>query len=169
MGSDMQVETCYHIMELLSDPLGPEWEASRQKIKNENRGNWSRACGLWGRPDLRPKISVEQKRAITIRNKPLDLPHTFNASPLDVQMPDRVVNTSSAEPTQGEHSPEVSTPVPVGDDANTESPRTPEADTASGAQEHVILREGSARRVSLTETERAGRTPTREHHNFAAQ
>ena len=25
MGSDMPAETCYHIMELLSDPLGPEW------------------------------------------------------------------------------------------------------------------------------------------------
>ena len=46
MGSDMPAETCYHIMELLSDPLGPEWEASRQIIEHENRDNWSRACGL---------------------------------------------------------------------------------------------------------------------------
>ena len=68
MGNDMPAETWYHIMELLSDPLGPEWEASRQIIEQENRDNWSRACGLWGRPDLRPKISPKQKRAITTRN-----------------------------------------------------------------------------------------------------
>ena len=115
MGSDMPAETCYHVMELLSDPLGPEWEASRQIVEHENREIWSRACGLWGRPDLRPKISAKQKRPIAVRNRPLDLPHLFNASRLDVQIPADIPTTSSANATSSnatqEHSPEVSTPV----------------------------------------------------------
>ena len=73
MGSDMPAETCYHVMELLSDPLGPEWEASRQIIEQEIWENWSRACGLWGRPDLRPKISAKQKRPIDVRKKAIRL------------------------------------------------------------------------------------------------
>ena len=46
MGSDMPPETRYNVMELLSEPLGPEWEESRQRIEQENQDYWSRACGL---------------------------------------------------------------------------------------------------------------------------
>ena len=113
----MPAETCYHVMELLSDPLGPEWEASRQIIEHENRENSSRACGLRGRPDLRPKISAKQKRPITVRNRPLDLQHMFNASRLDVQIPADIPSTSSANATTSntakEHSLEVSTPISI--------------------------------------------------------
>ena len=84
MGSDMPAETCYDIMELLSDPLGPEWEASRENIEHENRDNWSRACELWGGPDLRPKMSAKQKKAIVTRTGPLDLPNLPNINQLNV-------------------------------------------------------------------------------------
>ena len=136
MGSDMPAETCYHIMELLSDPLRPEWEDSCQIIENENRDNWSRACGLWGRPDLRPKISTKQKKSNATQTSPLDLPNLPNINQLNVQIPTGTVSYSSVETTQGEHSPEVSTPVtastamPGEDDLNAEGPKTPE--TATG-------------------------------------
>ena len=156
MGSDMPAETCYHIMELLSDPLGHEWEASRQIIENENRDNWSKACGLWGRPDLRPKISAKQKRPVATRNRPLDLPHLFNASRLDVQIPVDIPTTSYANATSSnpaqEHSPEVSTPVPAADNpcSSSTTPNTPE--TADNIP-IPVLREATARRGSLSEAE----------------
>ena len=164
MGSDMPAETCYHIMELLSDPPGPEWEASRQIIEHENKDNCSRACGLWGRPDLRPKISAKQKKAITTRNRPLDLSHLLNASRLDVQVPTEVATTTSADATQGEHSPEVSTPVPT----TVNTPRTPEVDSTFEAQESVILTEGSTRKVSLSEPGHSKDTSPRARHSSAA-
>ena len=132
MGSDMPAETCYHIMELLSHPLGPEWEVSRQIIAHENRDNWSRASGLWGRPDLRPKVSAKQKRAITTRARPLDQPHLSNASILDVQNP-AGTSASSAENEQVENSPETSTPTPEESSASRASPRTPEIAAAQEA------------------------------------
>ena len=46
MGSDMPAETHYNVMELLSEPQGPEWEASRQKIEQEDKEHLSDACGL---------------------------------------------------------------------------------------------------------------------------
>ena len=162
ISGDMPAETCYHIMELLSDPLGPEWEASRQIFEHENRDNWSRACGLWGRPDLRPKISTRQKRPIATRNRPLDLPHLFNATRLDVQIPAEIPTTSSATAAQ-EHSPEVSTPVPTAENpcSSSTSPRTPEtADKVQGP----VLREGTARRGSLSEPERKEGTSPRARH-----
>ena len=63
MGSDMPAEARYNVRELLSEPLGPEWEASRQKIEQENKEYWSRACVLWNRPDLRHKVHAKQKGA----------------------------------------------------------------------------------------------------------
>ena len=168
MGSDMPAETCYHIMELLSEPLGPEWEASRQIIEHENRENWSRACGLWGRPDLRPKISAKQKRPIAIRNRPLDLPHLFNASRLDVQIPADIPTSSSAndrEPnTAKEHSPEASTPVPTTNDpcSSSAAPNTPETDHDTN---RPVLREATVRRGSLSETEKKESTSPKVRHS----
>ena len=171
----MPAETCYHIMELLSDPLGPEWEASRQIIEHENRDNWSRACGLWVRPDLRPKISTKQEKLIATQTRMLDLPNWPNINQLNVQIPTGTVSSSSVETTQGEHSPEWSTPVttsramPREDDPNAEGPKTPETATGSSAQETIILREGSTCRVSLTEPERTEDAQSKTRHNSAAQ
>ena len=164
MGSDMPAETCYRIMELLSDPLGPEWEASRQIIEHENRDNWSRACGLWGRPDLRPKISAKQKRPIATRNRPLDLPHLFNATRLDLQIPAEIPPTSSAIAAQ-EHSPEVSTPA-ENPCSSSISPKTPE--TAENIK-RPVLREGTARRGSVSEPQRKEDTSTKTRHSSATQ
>ena len=172
MGSDMPAETCYHVMELLSDPLGPEWEASRQIIEHENRENWSRACGLWGRPDLRPKISAKQKRPIAVRNRPLDLPQLFNASRLDVQIPADIPSISSANATTSntaqEHSPEVSTPISTADNPHSSStaPTTPE--TVDDVP-MPILREATARRGSLSETEGKEDTSPKARHSSATQ
>ena len=173
MGSDMPAETCYHVMELLSDPLGPEWEASRQIIEHENRDNWSRACWLWGRPDLRPKLSAKQKRPIATRNRPLDLPHLFNASRLDVQIPTSTSTTSSANVSGSanaaqEHSPEVSTPVAAenGPSGSNTTPRTHE--TAS-AEPRPVLREGNVRRGSLSEPQPKADVSPRARHFSATQ
>ena len=164
MGSDMPAETCYRIMELLSDPLGPEWEASRQIIEHEKRDNWSRACGLWGRPDLRPKISAKQKRPIATRNRPLDLPHLFNATRLHLQIPAEIPPTSSAIAAQ-EHSPEVSTPA-ENPCSSSISPKTPE--TAENIK-RPVLREGTARRGSVSEPQRKEDTSTKTRHSSATQ
>ena len=175
MGSDMPAEKCYHIMELLSDPLGPEWEASRHIIEHENRDNWSRACGLWGRPDLCPKISAKQKIAIATRTRPLDLPNLPNVNQLKVQISTGTVSSRSAETTQGEHSLEMSTPVtastaiPRENDPDAEGPKTPETATGSKAQETIVLREGTTRRTSLTEPERTEDAQSKIRHNSAAQ
>ena len=40
MGSDIPAKTCYHVMELLSDPLGPVWKATRQVIEQRNKEHW---------------------------------------------------------------------------------------------------------------------------------
>ena len=166
MESEMPTETCYHIMELLSDALGPEWEASRQIIEHEIRDNWSRACRLWGRPDMRPKISAKQKRPIATRNRPLDLPHLVNASRLDAQIPVAIPTSSSSIAAQ-EHSPEVFTPVPTENPCSSSiSPRTPE--TEDNIQ-RPILTEGTARRGSLSEPERKEDTSPRARHFSATQ
>ena len=65
MGNDMLAETRHNVMELLSEPLGPKCEASRQVIEQENKECWSRACGLSDRSDIRPKVNAKQKRSIT--------------------------------------------------------------------------------------------------------
>ena len=170
----MPAETCYHVMELLSDPLGPEWEASRQIIEHENRENWSRACGPASlrAGDLRPKISAKQKRPIAVKNRPLDLPHLFNASRLDVQIPAELPTTSSANATSSnaaqEHSPEVSTPIPTVDNPHCSStaPSTPE--TADNIP-RPVLREATARRGSLSEAERKEDTSPKARHFSATQ
>ena len=69
MGNDMPAETSFHVMELLSDPLVPEREASRQVIEQRIKEHWSRACRLWNRPDLGPKFNAKQKRTITPRTE----------------------------------------------------------------------------------------------------
>ena len=153
-------------MELLSDPLGPEWDASRQIIEHESRDNWSRACG---------KISAKPEKAIATRTRPLDLPNLPNANQLNVQVSTGTVSSRSAETTQGEHSPEMSTPVTAStailrdDDSDAEGPKTPETATGSSAQESIVLREGSTRRTSLTEPERTQDTQSKIRHNSAAQ
>ena len=70
-----------------------------------------RACGLWGRPDLRPKISAKQKRPIATKNRPIDLPHLFNASRLDVQIPADVPASSSTNATESNAAPQYQRPV----------------------------------------------------------
>ena len=172
MGSDMPAQTCYHVMELLSDPLGPEWEASRQIIEHENRENWSRACGPWGRPDLRPKISAKQKRLIAVRNRPLDLPHLFNASRLDVQIPADIPTTSSANATSSnaaqEHSSEVSTPIPTADIPRNSSTALNTPETVDNIP-RPVLREATTRRGSLSEAERKEDTSPKARHFSATQ
>ena len=37
MGNDMSAETWYNVMELPSEPLGRQWEASRQTIEQRNK------------------------------------------------------------------------------------------------------------------------------------
>ena len=64
-GSDMPAETCYHVMDLLSDLLVPEWGASRQMLEQRNKYNCSRARGLSGRPNLSTTSIAKQKRTIT--------------------------------------------------------------------------------------------------------
>ena len=98
MGTDMPAETCYHIMEFHSDPLGFEWEASRRNIVYENQDDWSRDFGLRGRSNLRPKVNAKQKRAIATRAGPLDLSHIPATSRLDVQIP-AATSTNSTETT----------------------------------------------------------------------
>ena len=149
MDSDMPAETCYHAMELLSDPLRPKREASRQIIEHENRDNWSRAYGLWGRHDSRPKVSAKRKRAIVTRTRPLDLHHMQTTSQLDVQISAGSSTSSneattqgrpiSEQTTQGEHTQEVATPVPVEDPIDEEGPKTPEAADTPNSQGAVIL------------------------------
>ena len=77
------------------------------------------------------------------------MPHLFNATRLDVQIPAEIPSTSSAIAAQ-EHSPEVSTPAENPCSSST-SPKTPE--TAEDTQ-RPVLREGTARRGSLSEPER---------------
>ena len=43
MGNDKPTETRNNVMELFNEPLGPEWEAFRQVIEQENKECWSRA------------------------------------------------------------------------------------------------------------------------------
>ena len=86
----------------------------------------------------------------------------FNASRLDVQTPAEIPTTSSASAAQ-EHSPEVSTLMPTADNpcSSSATPRTPE--TADNVQ-RPVLREGTARRGSLSVPERKEDTSARARH-----
>ena len=113
-------------MELLSEPLAPEWESSGKKIEQENKEYWSRACGLWIRPDLRPKVNAKKKMSITARSTQANPPNAVQEQ-LDVAIPAATIKNSSSEITgqsqaamsqgnegSGEHSPEPSlTPTSV--------------------------------------------------------
>ena len=118
MRSDMPAETRYNVMELLSQPLGPEREASGQKNEQENTEYWSRACGLWNRLDLRPKLNAKQKRSITSRSTQANPPNAVQEQ-LDATIAAATIENSSSEITvqspaarsqgnegSGEHSPE---------------------------------------------------------------
>ena len=107
-----------------------------------------------------------------MRNRPLDLPHLFNASRLDVQIPADIPSTSSANATTSntaqEHSPEVSTPISTADNPHSSSsaPTTPE--TVDNVP-RPILREATARRGSLSETEGKEDNSPKARHSSATQ
>ena len=118
MGDDMPAETRYNVMELLREHLGPEWETTRERIEEENKEYWSRACGLWNRPDLRPRANAKQKRSRTARSNQADPPVPAQEQ-LDVAIGATTIGNSSSETTghsqtainqgnqgNGEHSPE---------------------------------------------------------------
>ena len=92
----MPAETPYNVMELLSEPLEPEWEASRQKIEQENKEYWSRACALCNRPDLRPRVNAKQKRSETARSTQAISPNAVQVQ-LDVAFPATTMENSSSE------------------------------------------------------------------------
>ena len=97
MGSEMPAETCYNVMELLSEPLGPEWKASREKIEQENKEYWSRACGLWNRPGLRRRVNAKQKRSITAPSTQADPPVPAQEQ-LDVAIPATTIGETTGQP-----------------------------------------------------------------------
>ena len=115
IGNDMPADTCYNVMEFLSEPLGPEWEQTREIVEQKNKECWSRACGLWNRPGLRPKINAEEKKNINPRATQMNAP---SATPgqLDVAIPPTAGNdvtetteslqTMTSQEFRGEHSPE---------------------------------------------------------------
>ena len=120
MGNDM--ETRYHVMERLSEPLGPEWEVSRPVIEQKNKKCWSRNCGLWNRPDLRPKVEAKQMTSIVAHTIQMNAPNAIQEQ-LDAAIPP-VTNNDSKEATElsqtptsqeirVEHSPEPLIPTSV--------------------------------------------------------
>ena len=123
---------------------------------------------------MRPKVSVKQKRAIAARARPLPLPHLPATSQLDVHIPTgtHASTTETITPgrpisekaTQGEH---LATPVHAEDLIAGEGPWKPEAADTLDSQETVVLREGSARRASLTEPNRGEDNQQKTRHNSA--
>ena len=182
MENEMPAETRYNVMELISEPLRPEREASRQKIEQENKEYWSRACGLWNRPDLRPRVKTKQKRSITAPSTQANPPNAVQEQ-LDVAVPATTIENSSntitgqSQTAMGkgnegnrEHSPEPPlTPASVvnllEDD---DGPHTPEdvatPETEKTEQDEQTQHEG---RASLDEM-REGSRHQRDRHNSAA-
>ena len=63
IGNDMPQETTHNVFELLRDPLGQEWQQAKEAIEHKNGEDWHKTCGVGGRKDLPPTLSLKDKAA----------------------------------------------------------------------------------------------------------
>ena len=149
IGSDMPQETTYAMLDLLGDPLSQEWQQTKKTIVQQNVNNWSKACGLWGRTDLRPTITVKNKASEAQLAPGVKVSSSRTMTPSELQT-STIVDTT-AEPlslstgrssAQGEHSPDV---APV-----SSKPAPPESQEPVLMQTQDVQRTTPERRASMS-------------------
>ena len=104
----------------MGDPLGQEKQQAKNAIEQKNEENWSKACGHWGRTELRQTILLKDEAAETRLTSNPSVSSSRTMAPFKLESTitkehtTRTVSTLSKDRTdaQGEHSPDV-TPITV--------------------------------------------------------